>query len=130
MNDKTLKIVKIIGAAAVIILIGIVKLYFPRQDDVGAGTPVQEQTGDTDQTKQIDTQELQKTQNNQKPPKTQGTSNTKKAETVSDSLRFGNAKLLEGHFEKHGKDMGFSSAAEYKKAAAAVATNPKALHKT
>lgn len=37
---------------------------------------------------------------------------------------------MQGHFEKHGKDMGFSSAAEYEKAAAAVATNPKALHKT
>lgn len=44
--------------------------------------------------------------------------------------KFRNQKLLNSHYEKHGKDMGFSSAKEYEKAASAVVTNPKALHKT
>ena len=45
-------------------------------------------------------------------------------------LRFRNNKLLEQHYQKHGIEMGFSSAEEYERAAAAVAENPEALHKT
>lgn len=45
------------------------------------------------------------------------------------ALRFRNRKLLMQHYEKHGRDMGFSSASEYEKAAAAAAANPNALHK-
>lgn len=44
-------------------------------------------------------------------------------------LKFRNKNLLDTHFEKHGKEMGFRSAKEYEKAAAAVVNNPKALHK-
>ncbi len=47
----------------------------------------------------------------------------------TETLRFRSKKLLDQHYEKHGKDMGFSSAAEYEKAAAAVPVNPAALHK-
>ena len=43
---------------------------------------------------------------------------------------FRNAKLLNEHFEKHGKEMGFSSAEEYLAAANAVVNNASALHKT
>ena len=43
---------------------------------------------------------------------------------------FRNSKLLEQHYEKHGIEMGFSSAEEYEAAASAVVTNPEALHKT
>lgn len=45
-------------------------------------------------------------------------------------LHFRNANLLEQHYQKHGIDMGFDSAEEYEKAAAAVPFNPEALHKT
>lgn len=45
-------------------------------------------------------------------------------------LHFRNANLLEQHYQKHGIDMGFNSAEEYEKAAAAVPFNPDALHKT
>jgi len=44
--------------------------------------------------------------------------------------RFRNNKLLEQHYDKHGKDMGFSSAGEYEKAASDVINNPSALSKT
>lgn len=44
--------------------------------------------------------------------------------------RFRNSTLLNQHYEKHGKEMGFASAEEYEKAAAAVPNNPAALHKT
>jgi len=42
---------------------------------------------------------------------------------------FRNKNLLDQHFEKHGKEFGSKNAQEYEKAAAAVVTNPKALHK-
>ncbi|MBR4344862.1 MAG: hypothetical protein IKP88_19520 [Lachnospiraceae bacterium] len=43
--------------------------------------------------------------------------------------RFRSKKLLDQHFEKHGKEMGFSSSQEYEKAASDVINNPKALSK-
>lgn len=49
--------------------------------------------------------------------------------TVQTTYKFRNRNLLEQHYEKHGREMGFSSAEEYEKAAAAVVNNPDALHK-
>ena len=49
-------------------------------------------------------------------------------ETVT--YKFRNKKLLDQHYDKHGKEMGFASAAEYEAAASAVITNPNALYKT
>lgn len=46
------------------------------------------------------------------------------------SYKFRNKNLLDQHYEKHGREMGFASAEEYEKAAAAVPNNPDALHKT
>ncbi len=43
---------------------------------------------------------------------------------------FRNTNLLNEHYEKHGKNMGFADAAAYESAASAVVTNPKASHKT
>lgn len=48
-------------------------------------------------------------------------------ETVE--VRFRNKKLLTSHYEKHGIEMGFSSAQEYEEAACAVVNNKDALHK-
>lgn len=56
--------------------------------------------------------------------------NKDKASDTNKTYTFRNQKLLNSHYEKHGKDMGFSSAKEYEKAASAVVTNPEALHKT
>ena len=56
--------------------------------------------------------------------------NTDKASDTNKTYTYRNQKLLNSHYEKHGKDMGFSSAKEYEKAASAVVTNPEALHKT
>ena len=50
--------------------------------------------------------------------------------TSTKALRFRNKKLLQQHYEKHGIEMGFKSAADYESAAAAVVENPDALHKT
>ena len=50
-------------------------------------------------------------------------------DAVKEGLRFRNKKLLDQHYEKHGREMGFSSAKEYEKAAAKVPANEKAIHK-
>lgn len=49
-------------------------------------------------------------------------------ETVT--YRFRNKNLLDQHYEKHGIEMGFDSAASYEAAASAVINNPAALSKT
>lgn len=43
---------------------------------------------------------------------------------------FRNSKLLNEHYDKHGKEMGFKSAKDYEKAACDVINNPAALYKT
>lgn len=43
---------------------------------------------------------------------------------------FRSLKLLNEHYEKHGKEMGFKSAEEYEHAASDVINNPEALSKT
>ena len=46
------------------------------------------------------------------------------------TYKFRNKSLLDQHYDKHGKEMGFKNASEYEKAASDVINNPKALHKT
>ncbi len=52
-----------------------------------------------------------------------------KNDAIKEGLRFRNKKLLDQHYEKHGREMGFSSPEEYEKAAAKVPANENALHK-
>ncbi|MDE7230252.1 MAG: hypothetical protein K2N56_07210 [Oscillospiraceae bacterium] len=57
-------------------------------------------------------------------------SSSKPSSSVSEpQLRFRNKNLLNQHYQKHGIDMGFSSAEEYEKAAARVPYDPNVLHK-
>lgn len=46
------------------------------------------------------------------------------------TYKFRSKSLLNQHYDKHGKDMGFPSAEAYQKAACDVINNPAALHKT
>ena len=50
-------------------------------------------------------------------------------ESPAKQYRFRNSELLDSHYNKHGIEMGFASAEEYEKAAAAVITAPEVLHK-
>ena len=43
---------------------------------------------------------------------------------------FRSKSLLDSHYDKHGKEMGFKSAKEYEAAASAVINDPRALYKT
>lgn len=44
--------------------------------------------------------------------------------------RFRSKNLLNQHYDKHGREMGFANAADYQQAASDVINNPQALHKT
>lgn len=60
----------------------------------------------------------------------QSSSSSESAPTVLTEYKFRSKSLLEQHYQKHGRNMGFKSAEEYEKAASAVPNNPAALHKT
>lgn len=67
-------------------------------------------------------------------PEPENDSSPKDEKAAGDSggsyiLTFRNAKMLDEHFQKHGIEMGFSSAEDYQAAAAAVVNNPDSLHK-
>ncbi|MDY4818584.1 MAG: hypothetical protein SO186_11785 [Lachnospiraceae bacterium] len=51
------------------------------------------------------------------------------SQSAKSTLTFRSDSLREEHFEKHGVEMGFASAKEYEKAAAAVVSDSRALHK-
>lgn len=60
---------------------------------------------------------------------TQAIQSSQASQSAKSTLTFRSDSLCEEHFEKHGIEMGFSSAKEYEKAAAAVVANSRALHK-
>ena len=51
------------------------------------------------------------------------------SQSAKSTLTFRSDSLREEHFEKHGIEMGFASAKEYEKAAVAVVSDSRALHK-
>lgn len=57
------------------------------------------------------------------------TAEVTETESPAKQYRFRNSDLLISHYEKHGIEMGFASAEEYEKAAAAVINAPGVLHK-
>ena len=59
----------------------------------------------------------------------QSTQSASESNAAYVTYKFRNKTLLDQHYDKHGKDMGFKSAADYEKAACDVINNPAALHK-
>lgn len=54
---------------------------------------------------------------------------TRAEDGLEKPLCFRSRKLLESHYEKHGKEMGFQTPEAYEAAAASVIKNPNVLHK-
>lgn len=50
-------------------------------------------------------------------------------DTAANDISFRNSELLNDHFQKHGVEMGFSSASAYEAAAGRVIKNSDSLHK-
>ena len=92
-----------------------------------------EQTAKPDQTAEPD--QTAKPEKTAKPDQTVTPDQTAKPDQTTEPsetaqpLKFRSKKLLNQHYEKHGIEMGFDSAADYEAAAAAVVANPDALHK-
>ena len=67
------------------------------------------------------------------PTKTEAATKPAKTETATEkayqAYYFRSSKLLNDHYDKHGKEMGFKSAKDYEKAASDVINNPNALTK-
>lgn len=50
-------------------------------------------------------------------------------DSIQSDVSFRNDRLLNEHYQKHGIEMGFSSASEYERAAVNVVQNSQSLHK-
>ena len=74
-----------------------------------------------------------KTEATTQPAKTEAATKPAKTETATEkayqAYYFRSSKLLNDHYDKHGKEMGFKSAKDYEKAASDVINNPNALTK-
>ncbi len=98
-------------------------------------------------TETVTTEEVSKTEETKKADKTEATTEEKtdEADTKEDNkekleetddesddrpLTFRNANRLNEHYDKHGIEMGFSSAEDYEAAARKVVLNKNSLHKT
>lgn len=60
---------------------------------------------------------------------TQAIQSSQASQSAKSTLTFRRDSLCEEHFEKYGIEMGFASAKEYEKAAVAVVSDSRALHK-
>lgn len=60
---------------------------------------------------------------------TQTIQSSQASQSAKSTLTFRRDSLCEEHFEKYGIEMGFASAKEYEKAAVAVVSDSRALHK-
>ncbi len=93
-----------------------------------------EQTAKPEQTvkpeKTAKPEQTAKPEKTAKPEQTAKPDNTSEQGETTSPLKFRSKKLLNQHYEKHGIEMGFESAADYEAAAAAVVANKDALHKT
>lgn len=98
-----------------------------------ASTPPEESTEQNGSTTQDEsTKQSESTAQSESISQSESAQPESSSESVPEApqLRFRSQKLLKQHYEKHGIEMGFSSAEEYEKAAAAVVSHPDVLHKT
>lgn len=123
-------------AALVVLLILIPKVYSALN---GGNEPVTDVTVTSEQTSAYAVSSATKTSSNNEQVFSVTVDNSEtyvveySTETTTEytvSYRFRNKKLLNSHYQKHGSEVGASSAQEYQDMAAAVVTSSEALHKT
>ena len=145
MSDKSQKALKIaVAVALAIAAVVFVILYLTgRVDDFLGVTGTSESSSVADSLPQNTQSDVSTTQSTSSAPQStpESTSSapqsTQPVESTPESTptieqtayKFRNKNLLDQHYEKHGREMGFASAEEYEKAASAVVNNPNALHK-
>lgn len=157
MKDKSNIRKVIVIAFFVLALIGAVYFYFAAPDDGSSSdlsdfgysddyssqnsSDVSQSDNNISENTSVDNSESESQSSQSSQPTQSEPTSSSKAEQNSTStqsstsdvqkseLKFRSAKLLNQHYEKHGVEMGFSSAQEYEKAAAAVPYHPDVLHK-
>lgn len=120
--------------SAIVIVIVLISVISGK---VGGNKDNNDSTTDTKTTEVITTETtietVTKTEATTEEEKTEAATEEVRTETteISDDrpLTFRNANRLNEHYEKHGIDMGFSSAEEYEAAAKKVVLNQNSLHK-
>ena len=134
MSDRSQKALKIaVAVALAIAAVVFVILYLTGQVDDFLGV-----TGTSETSSVADSQSTQANVSTQSTTENAPKSTTESSVSTPESTptvektayKFRNQNLLDQHYEKHGREMGFSSAEEYEKAASAVVNDPNALHKT
>lgn len=136
-NDNSTKsnIRKVITIAVfVLLLIGAVYFYFAAPDKSESSSVSDSFSSSKSSVESSDNTEISSTSEQSSQPQSEQSKPQSEQSTQSEpqttTLKFRSKTLLEQHYQKHGIEMGFASAEEYEKAAAAVPANPAALHKT
>lgn len=137
-NDNSTKsnIRKVITIAVfVLLLIGAVYFYFAAPDKSESSSVSDSVPASVSSVESVDNSPPASAseQSSQAPQSEQSKSESEQpeqSEPQTTTLKCRSKSLLEQHYQKHGIEMGFASAEEYEKAAAAVPANPAALHKT
>lgn len=135
-GDKVGKWVYALIAVSVLLLPGLTRMLFSPINDgaVPALVSVEDSSIEAEETPQDAAEILQDSIDGEAAAflheADEGTEQLQSEADTEKQYTFRNSDLLNEHFEKHGKEMGFSSAEEYQAAASAVVNNVNALHKT
>lgn len=97
----------------------------PQEKAADVEVMLQEEAADTEEMPQSETAGIEEAV-----PLQDAAGDVRDEADVEKQYTFRNDRMLKEHFEKHGQEMGFSSAEEYLAAANAVVNNTSALHKT
>lgn len=142
LNTRDKKLLAIVGIISVLIFI----VFFNRASNEEIGTNddlpgIITEAPDESISKTIDSDGAEKTET---APKETSAAESAAEEPAADETdgsvdavdnenykvyKFRSKKLLDQHYNKHGKEMGFSSAEEYESAASDVINSPEALYK-
>ncbi len=132
MKNNNQTIIKVIVFVVGIIVALIVANYKTADDTVDGYKTVDDRTVAEEKSDQTDSEETTKQagteEDSDRNVSEDGPEVSPQKETITYCFR--NSDLLDQHFEKHGKEMGFSTPEEYEAAASAVINNPDALYKT
>ncbi len=131
MKNNNQTIIKVIVFVVGIIVALIVANYKTADDTIDDYKP-DDQTVAEDNSDQTDSEETTKQAGTEEDSDRNVSEDSPEVSLEKETITycFRNSDLLEQHFEKHGKEMGFSTPEEYEAAASAVINNPDVLYKT
>ncbi len=132
MKNNNQTIIKVIVFVIGIIVALIVANYKTADDTVDGYKTVDDRTVAEEKSDQTDSEETTKQAGTEEDSDQNVSEDSPEVSLEKETITycFRNSDLLDQHFEKHGKEMGFSTPEEYEAAASSVINNPDALYKT